>query len=66
MNLPELRGNPKASKGQNFIRSRAFNYKQIFQSSHNYSDEEEKVDTPEPEEASAPFIQHESSDNLEG
>ena len=49
MNLPKLRGNPKASKGQNFIRSRAFNYKQIFPSSQNYSDEEEKDDTSEHE-----------------
>ena len=50
MNLQTLRGNPKESKGPNFIRSRAFNYKQIF--SHllrEFCDEEEKDDKPEQE-----------------
>ena len=46
MNLPKLRGNPKASKGQNFIRSRAFNYKQMF----SISSQREAVENEEPAE----------------
>ena len=38
----------------------------IFHLLRKFSDEEEKDDTPEPVEASAPFIKHEFSDNLEG